>query len=106
MEVIKMSEIKTFQSPKGIMARKLLDNPSFTIMNLLLKPGEVLEKHKTPIGVFFYVVRGKGIVQIGDSEEPVEATDIVFSPKGIPHSLKALPGEEFQVLVVKNPVSA
>jgi quercetin dioxygenase-like cupin family protein len=65
-------------------------------MNLLFKPGEVLEKHKTPVDVFFYVVKGKGFIEIGDEESLVEATDIVFSPKGIPHGLRALPEEEFQ----------
>lgn len=105
MDVVKMADVAQFKSPKGIAARKLLENRSFVIMNLLLKPGEVLEKHKTPVDVFFYVVKGGGFVQIGDEESPVEATDIVFSPKGIPHGLRALPGEEFHVLVVKNPLS-
>lgn len=74
-------------------------------MNLLLKQGEVVEKHKSPVDVFFYVVKGRGHIQLGDEEGLVEATDIVFSAKGVPHGLRALPDEEFQVLVVKNPLS-
>lgn len=105
MEVVKMTGVAQFKSPKGITARKLMENDSFIIMNLLFKPGEVLEKHKTPVDVFFYVVKGKGFIEIGDQESLVEATDIVFSPKGIPHGLRALPDDEFQVLVVKNPLS-
>lgn len=37
---------------------------------------------------------------MGGVEEQVEVTDIVFSPKGQPHGLRALPEEEFHVLGV------
>lgn len=106
MEIIKMAGVSSFQSPRGVTARKLLENQSFIIMNLLLKPGEIVEKHKSPVDVFFYVVKGKGVIEIGDGEGTVKATDIIFSPKGIPHGLRALPEEELQVLVVKNPLSS
>ena len=80
MEVIKMTEVSQFKTPKGIMARKLLENQSFVIMNILLKPGEVLEKHEAPVDVFFYVVKGKGVILIGDEfyDEAKEITSMIY----------------------------
>jgi len=72
----------------------------------MLKDGEAVDTHVTPVDVFFYVVRGRGVIEIGEERTTVEATDIVFSPKNIPHAVRSLPGGgEFEVLVVKNPAS-
>lgn len=106
MEVVRMSQIPTFTSPMGVTARKLLEKPSFIVMNLLLKPEEVIEKHSSPIDIFFYVVKGSGKIDISNEEALVEATDIVFCPQGTLHGLRASTEEEFQVLGIKNPLSA
>ncbi|SFR06345.1 Mannose-6-phosphate isomerase, cupin superfamily [Desulfoscipio geothermicus DSM 3669] len=98
-----MSELPTFKSPKGITARKLLDKDGLVLMNLLFKPGEVLEMHTTPQNVVFYVVNGEGTITIGDEESKVKKDELVYSPKGIPHGLKAAGGQEFHVLVWKLP---
>ncbi|MBF7082942.1 hypothetical protein IT084_08135 [Desulfallas sp. Bu1-1] len=42
MEIIKIPEILTFTTPRGVIARKLLDRDGLVLMNLLLKPGEVI----------------------------------------------------------------
>ncbi|HHY48066.1 MAG TPA: cupin domain-containing protein [Firmicutes bacterium] len=68
----------------------------------------------TPVDVFFYVRSGSGIVTVGDEQAEVSEGDIVLSPKGIPHGLRAHdagpgtgPGHgsagPFSVLVVKTP---
>ncbi len=106
MEFVRMSEIPVFTTPLGLSARKLLDQPSFLIMNLLLKPGEVVEKHAMPDDAFFYVVKGRGIIEIGEEQTSAGETDIVFSPKNTPRGLKASPQQEFHVLVIRSPISA
>ncbi len=106
MEVVRMSEVPTFATPLGILARKLLEQPAFLIMNLLLKPGETVEKHVMPDDAFFYVVKGSGKIMIGEEETSVGETDIIFSPKNTPRGLRALPGKEFHVLIVRSPISA
>ena len=53
-----------------------------------LKPGQSLKKHTTPVDVFFYILEGKGIVEIGDEKQEVEKDTIIESPKGIPHLLR------------------
>jgi quercetin dioxygenase-like cupin family protein len=106
MEVVKMSEVPTFVTPLGFVARRLLDQPSFLIMNLLLKPGEAVEKHNMPDDAFFYVVKGSGIIEVGEEQTSAGETDIVFSPKNTPRGLYASPDNEFHVLIVRSPVSA
>jgi len=106
MEVVKMSEVPTFVTPLGFVARRLLDQPSFLIMNLLLKPGEAVEKHDMPDDAFFYVVKGSGIIEVGEEQTSAGETDIVFSPKNTPRGLYASPDHEFHVLIVRSPVSA
>jgi quercetin dioxygenase-like cupin family protein len=104
VEIIKIPEISTFTTPRGVIARKLLDRDGLVLMNLLLKPGEVVETHTTPQNVVFYVARGKGFISIGDEETQVVQEDLVYSPKGIPHGLKAAEDSEFHVLVWKLPM--
>ncbi|AGL00340.1 mannose-6-phosphate isomerase [Desulfoscipio gibsoniae DSM 7213] len=100
-----MGELPTFKNPKGITVRKLLDMDGLVLMNLLFKPGEMLEMHTTPQNVVFYVVNGEGTVMIGDEESRVKKDELVYSPKGIPHGLKAAEDQEFHVLVWKLPTA-
>lgn len=103
MQVVKMESVASSATPRGVMARKLVDIPAVQVMNLLMKPGEGVPFHTTPVDVLFYVVNGKGTVLIGEESSPVEETDMVVSPKDIPHALNADRGAEFQVLVLKMP---
>ncbi|MFA5383405.1 MAG: cupin domain-containing protein [Eubacteriales bacterium] len=104
MNVIKVNDIATFKTPRGVTAKKILENQSFKIMNLLLQPGEVVEKHDAPVDIFFYVVKGKGYIQENDEEVLLEANDILYCMKKVPHGLRA-GEEEFNVLVVFNQTS-
>ena len=36
---------------------------------MTIKPGKSLKKHVTPVDVFFYVLEGNGIVEIGDEKK-------------------------------------
>jgi len=103
MEIIRMSEVETFTTPRGVQGRKLLDKDGLTVMNLLLKPGEKVPSHKTPVNVLFHVVKGEGSIEVGDEKGWVKENDMVYSPKNIPHALNADKDNEFQVLVIKLP---
>ncbi|WP_194175000.1 cupin domain-containing protein [Desulfofundulus thermobenzoicus] len=103
MEVIKISELPVFTNPRGVSARKVLERDGLVLMNLLLKPGDVVQAHTSPQNVVFQVVQGKGAISVGDVESTVEKDDLVYSQKGIPHGLKAAPDQEFHVLVWKLP---
>ena len=42
----------------------MFESEAVNIMNILLKPGEKLDTHITPVNVFFYVLKGKGKIEV------------------------------------------
>jgi mannose-6-phosphate isomerase-like protein (cupin superfamily) len=72
-------------------------------MHMQLKPGEALKKHSTPVDVFFYVLEGEGIVEIGDEQQTITKDMLVDSPAKIPHRLMNESDSLFRFLVVKVP---
>jgi len=103
VKIIRMSEMETFTTPKKVQGRKLLDRDGLVVMNLLLKPGEEVPSHKTPVNVLFQIVKGEGTIEVGEEKGEVQENDLVYSPKNIPHALEANKDKEFHVLVIKLP---
>jgi len=68
-----------------------------------LQPGEALKLHITPVDVFFYVLEGRGIVEIGDEREEISTDTLTVSPARIPHRLLNESDTIFRFLVVKTP---
>ena len=91
-------------NPHKVDVRKLYDHEHAQAMHITLHPGEKLLRHITPVDVFFYILEGKGTVEIGDETEKVEPDMVIESPARIPHCLMN-DGEKgiFRVLVVKAP---
>lgn len=81
----------------------LYDTEHAQAVHIELKPGEALKKHITPVDVFFYVLEGKGLVEIGDETQEVSRDMLVESPAKIPHRLINQGDEVFRILVVKVP---
>src|SRR5450759_4474076 len=75
------------ETPHGVDVRKLFDSEHVQVIEIKLMPGEELKKHITPVDVFFYVLEGTGIVEIGDERVEVKVDDLIESPKGIAHRL-------------------
>ncbi len=103
VKVIRPHQLETEENPRGVQARSLVNRKPIQVMNLVLQPGEVVEEHVTPVDVLFYVVQGKGSMSVGQREVEVKATEMVVSPKNIPHSLRASQKDKFEVLVIKTP---
>lgn len=68
-----------------------------------LQPGESLKWHVTPVDVFFYVLEGRGIVEIADESAEVEPHMVIESPARIRHRLRNESSETFRFLVFKTP---
>ncbi len=103
MHIVKYSETKDAETPHGVSARKLFDSGHAQVVEIKLLPGESLKRHVTPVDVFFYVLEGSGVVEIGEERAEVAADQLIESPKDIPHLL-ANPGDApFRFLVVKTP---
>lgn len=103
MEVIRIGEAAVVFNPRGVRAKKLLDKAAVQVTDLLLQPKERLDTHVTPVDVFFYVVSGRGTVEVGAEKAAVQAQDLVFSPNNVPHALQAAEDAPFEILVVKTP---
>ncbi len=106
MKTNQVAQTTPFTNPHGVDARKIYASPDAEVIHMALKPGEALKKHTTPVDVFFYVLEGKGVVEIGSESVEVTKDVIVDSPKGIPHLLKSSGEGVFRFLVVKLPKSA
>jgi len=103
MKITTVSDVVSGPNPHRVDARKVYDSPHATAVVITLQPGEVLKKHVTPVDVFFYVLEGEGIVEIGDERETVAKDRIVESPARIPHRWLNETNTVFRVLVVKVP---
>ncbi|MGD0056513.1 MAG: cupin domain-containing protein [Methanomassiliicoccales archaeon] len=68
-----------------------------------LKPGEGFKSHITPVDVFFFVLDGSRIVEIGREKKKVGKETLIESPAGIPRRLFNDRKEPFKFLVVKIP---
>jgi mannose-6-phosphate isomerase-like protein (cupin superfamily) len=103
MKTIKYTETETSKNPHGIDARKLYDSDHAIVMHILLKPGEQLKKHITPVDVIFYVLEGTGIIEIGDEKLEVTKDTLIDSPAKIPHCWYNKSNDILRVLVTKVP---
>jgi len=90
-------------NPHGVSAKPIYDSPHAMAVHITLQPGQSLKRHATPVDVFFYVLEGNGIVEIGEEKEKVSRDMIIESPARIPHRLVNDGEQVFRVLVVKVP---
>lgn len=103
MKITDVSKVVSGPNPHHVDARKIYDSPHAMAVVITLNPGEALKKHITPVDVFFYVLEGTGIVEIGSEKQTVGKDMLVESPAKIPHTWKNESNAVFRVLVVKVP---
>jgi quercetin dioxygenase-like cupin family protein len=68
-----------------------------------LQPGEQLKRHITPVDVYFYVLEGRGVIEIGEESREVTADTLIDSPAHIPHCWYNKSDHMLRVLVNKVP---
>jgi len=85
MIIKKLSETQIMENAHHVDARNLYAKDSAMISVITLEPGQSLIRHITPVDVAFYVLEGKGIVEIGKEEAEVTKDTLIESPKGIVH---------------------
>jgi len=103
MKTIEVSAAESHPNPHNVEVKKLYDMEHAQAMHIELAPGQALKKHITPVDVFFYVLQGRGVVEIGDEKQEVVADTLVESPAKIPHCWYNESDGVFRVLVVKVP---
>lgn len=103
MKIIDVLKQPEKPNPHDVSVRAAYLSEHATAMHVELKPGEALKRHITPVDVFFYVLDGRGTVEIGDERQEVGRDFLIESPAGIPHRLINETDGVFRVLVVKVP---
>jgi mannose-6-phosphate isomerase-like protein (cupin superfamily) len=103
MKIIEVKDAQGQPNPHGVDARNLYDTEHAQVMHLTLKPGEQLKRHITPVDVFFYVLAGRGIVEIGEEKKEVGPDTLIDSPARIRHCWYNQGNETLRILVVKVP---
>lgn len=101
MKIINVKTTDRFQNPHGVEAKKIYGTDKADVVHMTLKPGEALKKHTTPTDVFFYVLQGEGVVEIGEEKQKVSADMLIDSPAGIPHCWYNESPDVLRFLVVK-----
>ena len=99
----KLSNVPVMDTAHNVDARNLYNKESAMITIITLKPGQSLKRHITPVDVAFFVLKGKGIVEIGDEKETIESNTLVESPKDIMHSWYNENDEDLVFMVIKAP---
>ncbi|GAB1400316.1 hypothetical protein MASR2M79_11560 [Aminivibrio sp.] len=99
----KFDEVDVMKNPHGVDARNIYDAESAVLTVITLKPGEQLKPHKTPVDVAFFVLEGKGTVEIGDEKQEAEKDTLVESPMNITHCWYNTGTEDLRFLVLKAP---
>ena len=103
MKITEVAKVVSGPNPHHVDARKIYESPYALAVVITLQPGESLKKHITPVDVFFYVLEGTGIIEIGDEKQAVQKDMLVESPARIPHRWSNESTTVFRVLVVKVP---
>lgn len=103
MKIVEVRNAQSKPNPHGIDARGLSDTKNAQVSHITLKPGESLNKHITPVDVVFYLLEGKGIVEIGDERKEVGPDTLIESPAKIPHRWLNEGDEIVRILVIKTP---
>ncbi len=66
----------------------------------VLPPGNELEGHIDPVEEIYFILRGSGLMQVGDEERTVKEGDAVWIPAGELHSLKNTGNSVINIIVV------
>jgi len=103
MEIRNYQNLEQTKNPHGIQSYKMYDKDHAVIMHLLIKGGERLKTHITPVDVAFYVLEGQPTIMVGEEKLKVKKNDIIESPKDIVHCIYNDTDQDVRVLVMKLP---
>lgn len=102
MEIINLEQ-SAISSGKKITPSRIIEKEEVQVVLLAFEPGQGVPEHKTPVDVFFYVVKGTVEIAIGEDNEEIREGNIVLSPANIPHAIKNNSSGRAMVLVIKTP---
>ena len=83
--------------------KRSMNHDNDLAIHIMLKPGESLRRHITPVDVLFYVLEGEGEIEIGDERVKAGKDTAIHSPKKIVHCWYNNSDKPLRVLFVKTP---
>ena len=103
MKIVEVKDADILKNPHDVKVSKLYDTEHAQAIHITLEPGESLKRHITPVDVFFYVLEGTGIIEIGEEKKEVVHDTLIDSPAKIPHCWYNNGDKILRILVVKVP---
>jgi quercetin dioxygenase-like cupin family protein len=82
-------------------AWKLIENEANQLIEIILQPGEVIDKHSNPKSVFFFILKGIGTLTIDFEDYTLNEHDCIHVEKNLQRKLENKGISELRVLVIK-----
>ncbi|WP_297070466.1 cupin domain-containing protein [Thermococcus sp.] len=101
MLYVNVTDAERVKNPHGVDIRKLIESEGAQIFHVTLKPGGGLKRHTNPGDAFLYIIKGRGIVKVGDEEGELRKATLVYLPKGVSHSVTNTGSLKMEFLVMK-----
>ncbi len=99
----------TYLAHGGAIAQMVLDRRILRQLGFLaratLMPGKAIEAHVDPMEEIYFILSGRGTMQVGDEFRRVGPGDAVWIPKGATHGLINDGAQECTILVIASPVA-
>lgn len=99
MQIIEFENAK--KVPFDLDGRIMYSNSPLELIQLTLKPKEVLALHANPFDVVFYLVKGKGTLTIETESQTIQGNATIFVEKGKQRGWKNPSEEDLVLLVIK-----
>ena len=98
----------TYRAHWGGTARMVLTSEHLTSMEFFawaaLPAGNTIEEHVDTVEEIYFILRGGGLMKVGDEEKAVKAGDAIWIPAGEPHRLfNNTGGDAFFICVAAYP---
>ena len=109
MMIVNRNLARVLATPHGSEIRPLIDRTTSAITQCslaeeVLPPGAVVTPHHhRQLEEIYYIVEGRGVMQVGEEEREVGAGDAVYIPRGRRHTLKNTGTEPIKILLVCGP---
>jgi quercetin dioxygenase-like cupin family protein len=88
-------------APGAIVSRTLAKTDGGTVTVFAFDQGQLLSEHTAPFDAMVNVLEGVLTVTIGDTEQTLEAGDVVLMPADVPHGVVAPTAVKWMLVMLK-----
>ncbi len=103
MKIYNIKDKSNLHNKLGVEGMTIYNKDSAEVDHITVKSGEEVREHVAYTDVVFYVLEGKGTVDIGSDRREVEKDTLIECPAEIPHSWKNGGNIDLKFLIIKAP---